>query len=348
MNEKIKSEEELVEIIRQLKAEGKKVGFSSGAFDLVHAGHVLYLKEAKEQCDVLVIALNSDQSVKEYKGENRPIVGQEDRAAILSAFEFVDFILIKEDRRNRRLLEALKPDLYIKGGDYTPEQLTSSDVMDKIGGKTVILPLSKGLSTTELVQRSKRAYGEEKELKQVKRERGKAVFLDRDGTINEEVEFLHEPEKFKLLPNVIEGIKKMMALGYKIVVVTTQTGIGLGYFTKEDFYKVNRVMLKEFSKNGIIVDKIYFCPHNIVEKCNCRKPETGLLERGRDELDVDLKQSFMVGDKTCDLLAGKNAGCQSVLVETGWKGEDKQFEVEADFKAKDLLAAAEIIEKNQA
>ena len=344
--EKIKGEQELVEIVKGLKSRGKKIGFTSGVFDLVHAGHVHFLRQAREHCDALVVALNSDQSVKEFKGENRPLNNQEDRAELMAAFEFVDFVLIKDDRRNRRLLEALKPDLYIKGGDYTPEEMTSADAVEKHGGKALILPLVKGKSTSSLIERIRLAYQtEELPGKQEKRERGKAVFLDRDGTINEEVEFLHEPEKFKLLPNAVEGVKKMMALGYKIVIVTTQTGIGLGYFTKEDFYKVNRVMLKEFSKNGIVVDKIYFCPHNLNEQCDCRKPAIGLLERGRDELDIDLSQSYMVGDKTCDLLAGRNAGCKSVLVKTGWKGEDKQYDVKADFEAADLLAAAELIEK---
>ena len=157
---------------------------------------------------------------------------------------------------------------------------------------------------------------------------------------------MHETEKFRFVHNAIEGIKKMQELGFEIVVATVQAGIGLGYFSKEDFYKVNKVMLKGFKENGIIASRVYFCGHSVADNCNCRKPKTGLIERAKEDLNLDLNKSWVIGDKTADILAGKNAGCRTILVKTGHAGNDKEFDVKPDFIAKDLLEAAEIVKKN--
>ena len=347
MQEKITTREVLAPLVEQWRKEGKKVGFTSGSFDIVHGGHISYLEKAKEKCDILIVAVNSDLSVQSYKGPDRPIVPQKYRLMLLAGLECVDYVFMFDERRNRTNLEVIKPSYYIKAGDYKPEELTSSDAVEKYGGEIMLLPLEEGLSTTALIEKILRVFGEKKEevtiTKKETREQQKAVLIDRDGTINEEIEYLHEPEKFKLLPHVGEGLKKMQDLGYKIIIVTTQAGIGIGYFTKEDFYKVNREMFAQLKPYGIIVDKIYFATH--AKTADGKNPKIGLLERAREEADLDLKQCISIGDKTGDIHSGKELGCKTVAMKTGHACADKQYPVEADYVAEDLLDAASWIEK---
>lgn len=341
---KIHAREELAKIIALLRRSEKKIGVTNGVFDLLHAGHVIYLKQAKKKCDVLIVSINTDSSAKEYKGIDRPINSQEDRAIVLAALESVDYVTFHNERRMRDTLKVLKPHYYIKAGDYQLRELTSRDVLAKWGGKVIIIPPLKGRSTTKTIQKIINAHENTTvSLKSSQQKESRAVILDRDGVINEEVEYLHEPEKFKFLTNVLNGLKKMQSMGFKIVIATTQAGIGLGYFTKEDFFKVNKAMLKDFKENGIVISKIYFCPHGVDENCSCRKPKIGLIERAKEDLFLDLSQSWAIGDKTADIEAGKKAGCRTILIKTGHKGKDKEFEVRPDFTAEDLKEAAAII-----
>ena len=347
MRDKIKRREELAHICEVLRKQNKKIGFTSGVFDLIHAGHVDYLEKAKGMCDVLIVGVNSDVSVKEFKGKSRPFTPQDERARIVAGFDAVDYVFIFDERRNKKNIELLKPDYYIKAGDYSKGELTSGEVIEKLGGEVKLVEKTGSLSTSDIIERIlKKKVVEEGYAVHFSRTPAKvslAVFLDRDGTINEDVGYLHEPEKLKFLPNVFEGVKKMRDMGYKIVVITNQSGIGLGYFTNEDFYSVNTKMLKGFSAAGIILSKIYFCPHSKDEDCECRKPGTALIERARSDLNLDITRSYIIGDSTLDIEAGKRAGAKTILVRTGFGGSDGNFDVEPDYTADDLLDAANYI-----
>ncbi len=356
MREKIKSRKELSEICGKLKRENRKIGFTSGVFDLLHAGHVDYLVKAKDICDVLVVGVNSDASVRRFKEKNRPVIPEVERAKVIAGLEAVDYVFIFGERRNRKNIESLKPDYYIKAGNYSKKELTSAKVIEKFGGEVKLIePVYKvsssgiiekiikksdfsGYSNRETVEKDKTVC-----FRDEPPEISKAVFLDRDGTINEEIEYLHEVENFKLLPNAVEGVKEMQRAGYKIVIITNQPGIGLGYFEKEDFYRVNKRMLREFSSAGISVSKIYFCPHSKSENCMCRKPGTALIIRACRDLNLDISMSYFIGDKTSDIEAGKRAGAKTILVKTGSGGDDKRFDIKPDYTAEDLLDAASYI-----
>lgn len=347
IKDKILQREELAKILAQFKAAGKKIGLTSGVFDILHPGHVTYLEEAKKKCDILVVSVNTDSSVRDYKDDGRPLVHEMERATIVAALESVDYVTLHSERRMRATLEALKPDYYIKGGDYKTTDLTSRDVLEKWNGEVVLIPLVEGKSTTSIIHKVLEVYGTQPIELEIKNQKtSRAVILDRDGVINEEVEYLHEPEKFKFVSGALDGIKKMHDAGYKIVIITTQAGIGLGYFTKEEFFKVNKTMLKVFNEYGITVSKIYFCPHSASSKCACRKPEIGLVKRAKEDLNLDLAKCWIIGDKTSDIKAGKNAGCKTILVKTGHAGADKEYKVEPDFVAKNLIEAAGIIIKS--
>ena len=150
---KIKTIEQIRKIAAELKKQGKKIVTTNGCFDVLHIGHIRYLKVAKKLGDVLIIGLNTDSSVKQYKGDKRPLMPEDERAEMLSALEFVDYIVKFSERDPRNLLDAIKPDIHVKGGDYKMEQIIEKDVVEKNGGKVVLLPLVHGKSTTNIINR---------------------------------------------------------------------------------------------------------------------------------------------------------------------------------------------------
>lgn len=350
IQDKIKSREAVAEICRQLKAQGKRVGFTSGAFDLLHAGHADYLEKAKALCDILVVGVNTDESVRAYKGPDRPIVPESARIKVIAALESVDFAFLFSERRNAKNIETIQPDYYIKAGDYQASQLTSKEIVEQNGGEVKLIPVEESVSTSTIIDKIankqqtvpdpfiEKEGAEHIVLRPAKQ--SPAVFVDRDGTINEEVLYLHDPAKFRLLPNALEGLKQFQEMGYRIIIVTNQPGIGMGYFDESDFYAVNREMLKSFSKAGVLVDKIYFCPHSKSENCACRKPGQALVQRAVRELNVDLSKSYFIGDKTADLETGRKAGMKTISVSTGFACQDGEFDSGADILASNLLDAA--------
>lgn len=138
----------------------------------------------------------------------------------------------------------------------------------------------------------------------------KALFLDRDGVINVEKDYLYRKEDFEFIEGIFELCKHYQDLGYMIFVVTNQSGIAREYYTEEDFQLLSDWMLKEFSENDINITKVYHCPHHpsINGECNCRKPEPGMILAAKKEFDLDLANSLMVGDKERDVEAAINAG----------------------------------------
>lgn len=182
----------------------------------------------------------------------------------------------------------------------------------------------------------------------------KVVFLDRDGTINIDTGYISDTKGLEIFAGVSEAIKDLKEAGYKTVIVTNQSGIGRGYFRQEDLEKVNDKILQlieeEASVKGLpsltkTIDKIYFCPHSPDENCNCRKPETGMIDDAKKDFNIDIKNSYVIGDKEADVNLGKNAGIKTILVLTG-DGEKHRDKCEPDFVAKDLKEAADFILKN--
>ncbi len=141
-----------------LRKQGKKIAFTNGCFDILHVGHVRYLREAKKTADILVLALNSDTSVKKIKGEKRPLVTQEDRAEIMAALEFIDFVTIFDETTPLELINLLKPDVLIKGGDWAEDKVVGRDEIKKWGGKLTLIPKINGKSTTSIVDKIRQVY----------------------------------------------------------------------------------------------------------------------------------------------------------------------------------------------
>jgi D-glycero-D-manno-heptose 1,7-bisphosphate phosphatase len=176
------------------------------------------------------------------------------------------------------------------------------------------------------------------------------VFLDRDGTILEEVGYLNHIGRFRMLSGVGAAIRRLNDARLPVVVVTNQSGVGRGYFPESLVHEVHERMISELAADGARVDGVYYCPHVATDECNCRKPKTGMLERAAAELQLDLKQSFVVGDRCGDVAMAHRAGCRSVLVRTGY-GEGElawhaaKWPRPPEFVAEDLAEAGEWILK---
>ena len=156
-----------------------------------------------------------------------------------------------------------------------------------------------------------------------------AIFLDRDGTLIEEVGYLHRLEDIRIYPEAFEAVKKINQSGAQAIVITNQSGIARGLITQEDLERLHRQINDAFRQKGARLDAYYHCPHHPTEgtgkhtrTCDCRKPQPGLLLRAAQELQLDLEASHMIGDTLRDIEAGHRAGCQSILVKTGYGQEE--------------------------
>jgi rfaE bifunctional protein nucleotidyltransferase chain/domain len=150
--EKLRSLEEVVQIRRWLHSEGKKVVFTNGCFDILHAGHVRYLNQARAFGDALVIGLNTDQSVRRIKGDDRPVIPEMERAEVLAALACVDYVFLFDDPTPQRVIDAIVPDILVKGADWSPDNIVGRETVEAAGGKVCNVPLVDGASTTGIIE----------------------------------------------------------------------------------------------------------------------------------------------------------------------------------------------------
>jgi D-glycero-D-manno-heptose 1,7-bisphosphate phosphatase len=180
-----------------------------------------------------------------------------------------------------------------------------------------------------------------------------AVFIDRDGTLTEEVGYVNHPQRLNLLPRSAEAVRRLNEAGIAAVVATNQAGVARGYFSEDVMHAVNERLVAELKRAGAHLDGLYVCPHHPTEgappfraDCSCRKPKPGLLLRAAKDLDLDLAASTIVGDKASDLALARPVGARGVLVLTGyglgeWEYRRAHFAAAPDHVAADLLEAVE-------
>src|SRR4030043_565424 len=152
MRDKIKAKEDLRKIVDDFKIKGERMVFTNGCFDLLHVGHIRYLEEAKALGDILVVGINSDQSVRRIKGPYRPILPEEERTEILSGLGCVDYITIFNEIDPLKLITSLHPNVLVKGGDWTKEEIVGREAVERLGGKVGIIPFVQGVSTSNLIE----------------------------------------------------------------------------------------------------------------------------------------------------------------------------------------------------
>jgi D-beta-D-heptose 7-phosphate kinase/D-beta-D-heptose 1-phosphate adenosyltransferase len=156
VREKVKKRQALKTIAAQAKTEGKKIVFTNGCFDLLHMGHVQLLREAKNLGDILIVALNSDGSVRQIKGPDRPILPEEERAELIAALEMVDYVTMFDEPDPLNVIRELRPDVLAKGGDWAEDKIVGREFVESYGGRVAVIPFLKGHSTTEIIERMRK------------------------------------------------------------------------------------------------------------------------------------------------------------------------------------------------
>jgi D-glycero-D-manno-heptose 1,7-bisphosphate phosphatase len=181
----------------------------------------------------------------------------------------------------------------------------------------------------------------------------RAVFLDRDGTINVDHGYVFRPAEFELIPGSVEAIGRLNSAGFLVIVVTNQAGVARGLYEEADVHELHRHLDRELASHGATIDAYYYCPHHpekgrgsYLRECACRKPLPGMLLQAAADFSLELHSSFLVGDKSSDIQAGVAAGCRPILVETGYGSGTNDLPPEIP-RAADLMAAVELILKGE-
>jgi rfaE bifunctional protein nucleotidyltransferase chain/domain len=154
--------EELLRARASLRAEGRRLVFTNGCFDILHVGHVRYLAEARRLGDALLVAINSDRSVRALKGAGRPVMSEGERAELLAALSSVDFVTVFDDESPRALIAKVLPDVLVKGGDYRPDEIHGREEVERAGGRVLSLPFVEGASTTGIIERVRETMNDER------------------------------------------------------------------------------------------------------------------------------------------------------------------------------------------
>ena len=159
LRSKIVSRADLPKIVKALRKDNKKIVFTNGCFDILHLGHIRYLQQAKSLGDMLIVGLNNDASVRKLKGEERPIVPEDERLEVIAALECVDYVTLFPELTPENLIRIIKPDIHVKGGDYRPEDLPEAAAVRESGGEVQVLSFLPGRSTTKLIEEITKRYG---------------------------------------------------------------------------------------------------------------------------------------------------------------------------------------------
>ncbi len=302
MSGQILSAESAARLVQDWRAGRLTVVAASGSFDRLHAGHRNLLREARGAGDRLIVLVNSDASVRAYKGPGRPFTPEHRRAADIAALPEVDAVVLFDDLVPLALLDRLRPDVLANGPDYGADCI-ERDLVESWGGRILMTsPRSAGNSTTAIAAQQGAPVNP------------RAILLDRDGTLIKDRGYLADPNDVVWKDDALEALRRLSAAGYRLVIVTNQSGIGRGYFTADAMARIHQRLMDDLADAGLTLDGIYACPHAPDDGCGCRKPQTGLLLQAATEKGLDLSKSWLVGDKCSDILAGRMANMRTALV----------------------------------
>ena len=321
----------------QLRIQGlpRPLVMTNGVFDILHRGHVSYLHQAATHGATFVVAVNSDMSVRMLdKGSDRPFISAVDRAYMLACLSSVDLLILFDERSPLELIKKIRPDIYVKGGDYNMQVLEETKAVRQWGGKAIAIPFLNGFSTTSLVER----------IRQNQVPLLKAAFLDRDGVINIDKGYIYRWSDFEFLPGAIEGMLKLQKAGYALVIVTNQSGLARGYYTDHQYEALSITLKEHLTTHGIKLAGLFHCPHHpsgsiqtLAVMCDCRKPKPGLINQAINSLGLDRNNSILIGDKLTDIEAARAANLKSAYLVSSHDEKDKRTDSSPDGNFPSLL-----------
>jgi D-glycero-D-manno-heptose 1,7-bisphosphate phosphatase len=298
----ILSLEDMAKLAGRWRESGRTIVTVSGSFDILHQGHANLISEARAAGGALIVLVNSDASVRAYKGPGRPLNDAASRAAAIAALPGVDGVMLFDDIVPLGVIAVLKPDVVANGPDYGADCIERA-LVERWGGRVAVTsPRSAENSTSQIARRQGAAPNP------------KAILLDRDGTLIEDPGYLSRPEQVVWKEGAFEAMKKLAGAGYRLFIVTNQSGIGRGMFGVDDMERINQRLKDDLGKAGVSLDGIYYCAHRPEENCDCRKPKTGLVLQAAREHGLDLSKSWLIGDKCSDITAGRMANMRTALV----------------------------------
>ncbi len=321
----INTRSKLNEVINNIDSN-KKIGAISGSFDVLHEGHKHSLSYCIKNVDFLFVLINTDQSVKTYKGDERPIQNLDERLKTLEKFFKNIFFVPFEELIPNNVLRIIKPNIYFLSSEWINNPV-EKHVLNSIGCEIKEHPELDGISTSNNNDNVDTSRG--------------AVFLDRDGTINEDVGYLKSVEDIKISKSNLLALSNISQLDLFNIIVTNQSGVGYGYLSHEKMIEINNSILQIINLSGGRIDKIYFDTSTKENPSLLRKPNIGMILKAREDFNISLKKSWIIGDKDSDIELGKKCNMKTIHI------ENNQYEYKSLFKpdyyVKNLNEAYEII-----
>jgi len=329
----IKNLENLILKSENINKSFETIGMISGSFDNLHAGHKHALSFSKEYCDHLIVLVNSDNSIKSYKGKNRPFEKISTRIENLEKYNNKLIIYEFDDLIPNKLIETIKPNFYFLPREWSSNPVEKT-ILEKIDCKLIIHTSLSGFSTSSDASKN--------EIKKFKE--NSAIFLDRDGTINDDVGYLSDKSKINIPEENLIGLKLISKLKYLNIIITNQSGVSKGLLSENKLKEINKCLIDKIESYGGRIDKVYYDISSNKNPSRFRKPNNGMILKAVDEFNVVLRNSWLIGDKDTDIELAKKNNIRSIYIEN--KMYKYQSEFLYDFKVNNLIEAYEIIKEN--
>lgn len=323
----IKNTNQLINLLTKFRDKKKTIGAISGSFDDLHEGHKYALDFCSKKVDMLIVLVNSDQSIKTYKGDERPINTLEKRLENLEKFSKTIYYLAFNELIPNNKLEIIKPNYYFLSPEWMNNPVEKT-VLLKNNTEIVVHPVKDNLSTSLMNDGLDKSKG--------------AIFLDRDGTINRDSGFIDEINKIEISDKNLKAMKHLSSLDYLNIIITNQSGVGYNYFSLSAMKKINNKVVDIIVENGGRIDKVYFDTSTKENPSEHRKPNLGMIMQARKDFNISLKNSWVIGDKDSDIELGKKSNMRSIYIVN--KNYKYISPFNPDFEVKNLYEAYEIIE----
>lgn len=322
----INSKRKLQSLLNELSLENFTIGAISGGFDILHDGHKSALEFASSQVDKLFVLVNSDKSIKTYKGKHRPYNNYSKRVKLLNKKYPGNIYIQMHELIPNSLLETIQPNIYFISEEWSnsPVEL---QVLNKINCNVIPHPQIEGISTTSLSKEEVKSNS--------------AIFFDRDGTINEDFGYINNSSLIEISKNNLETMKKFAQLSYLLFIVTNQSGVSKKLISKKEFFEVNNQVVSQIEDFGGRVDKTYYDFSSSLNPSKYRKPNIGMVLKAVKEFDVSLVNSWVIGDKDSDIELGKNCNMKTIYIKNSKYKYDSVLK--PDFTVNSLQESYEII-----